>query len=98
MCGEEGYEEEVSKLRSVKITPNCKYTIESRRLISLLNKNGGELYKKDLIKNFNFKNSFLLWVTVNHSAVVKERGGVITTKQYQEPLKLTRKKYVSLDS
>jgi hypothetical protein len=65
-----------------------------KKILDILATKNGEIYKKDLI-NLGFEGFFLDWLTTNHSSMVRERHGIITTKKFGEPLILKHKKHFS---
>lgn len=67
-----------------------KYKQKLNDLLEKLKAAGGEIYKKDLLDS-GFSSKLLDYVTTNHSTMIKERFGIITTKSRAEELVLKKK-------
>jgi hypothetical protein len=60
-------------------------------LLEILKANNGEIYKRELIRNYDkqgISRRFINWLVSNHGSLVRERKGIITTKGFNDALTL----------
>lgn len=85
-------EEKLQKRMSPKRAFQRKEDVN--KILEILKEKNGEIYKKELME-LGFEKFFLDWLTTNHSTMIRERHGIITTKKFGEPLVLKHKKHFS---
>ena len=60
-------------------------------LLEILKKNGNEVYKRELIRDYDrvgLSRRFINWLVSNHGSLIRERKGIITTKGFGDTLTL----------